>query len=407
MKLRGVVSASLAPNLEVRDVLRSLQLLFTPWKLKEGTQVEKVESWFKREFLCSDARSFASGREAEYAILVAAGIKKGDEVLVQAFTCIAVIQPILAIGAIPVYVDISQDTFSMDPDDLKRKITSHARAVILQHTFGIPGDVERMRKITKEAGLILIEDCAHIIGGGYKKKKLGMWGDAAFFSFGRDKSVSSVFGGIAITNSKEIALSLEKIHKRSRAPSYSWIYQQLFYSPIMYLVLSAFALYPFLGKILLYFTKKTGIFVHPVRFNLLNFRHVRKYPCALASLLIPQLEELERLNSRRLAIYTLYKKKLQGKAIHFSRQDVYYLRIPLRVEKRDALLSFCKRENIYLGDWYSHVGDPGGVDILALGYKRGMCMVAEEVSSQIVNLPCYPGMTNDEVEKVIRVVKSY
>ena len=120
-------------------------------------------------------------------------IGEGDEVLVQAFTCVAVPNSVLWAQATPVYADIDA-TLNIDPIDVEKKITNRTKAIIVQHTFGIPADMDALVALAKKHNILLIEDCAHSLGATYKGKKVGTFGDAAFFSFGRDKVVSSVFG---------------------------------------------------------------------------------------------------------------------------------------------------------------------------------------------------------------------
>jgi len=145
-----------------------------------------------------------SGRSALYLILKAAGIGEGDEVLIQAYTCNAVPNPIIWTGAKPIYADIKADSLNVAVDDLKKKITERTRAIILQHTFGRPGPIEEVLEITRNKKLLFIEDCAHCLGAEYKGKKLGTYGDAAIFSFGREKVISSLAGGAIIVGNKQL-----------------------------------------------------------------------------------------------------------------------------------------------------------------------------------------------------------
>src|SRR5260221_6263152 len=102
------IHPGLAPNLRFVDAQMALRLLLKPWNYGKGTETQKLEKWFA-EIYEEDAYSFASGRGALYAVLLALGIGKDDEVIVEGFTCIAVVDAILAIGAQPVYVDIQKD----------------------------------------------------------------------------------------------------------------------------------------------------------------------------------------------------------------------------------------------------------------------------------------------------------
>ena len=128
----------------------------------------------------------------------------------QAFTCNAVPNPVLWAGLKPVYVDCDEKTFNIDKEDLKKKITPRSRVLIVQHTFGLPADMDAISEICRKNNLILIEDCAHSLGAEYKNKKVGTFGKAAFFSFSRDKVISSVYGGMAVTEDHELTKKIKE-----------------------------------------------------------------------------------------------------------------------------------------------------------------------------------------------------
>src|SRR6266852_1648406 len=105
---------------------------------------------------------FYRGRTALSVLLRALGVQAGDEVIVQAYTCLAVILPIMSLGAIPVYVDIMRGTYTVDPAAITARITRRTRVLIIQHTFGIPADLAPLLEIAKEHRLSVIEDCCHV-----------------------------------------------------------------------------------------------------------------------------------------------------------------------------------------------------------------------------------------------------
>jgi len=409
--MKKLISPSLSPNLELSDVLLALKAFLYPLSMKSGEYVTKVEAWFRYTYSSRFAFSFSSAREAQYAILHASGIGKDDEVLVQAFTCAAVVYPILWLGARPVYVDIDKDTLSMDQADLKRKITKKAKAIILQYTFGIPGPVEAVKEIARKHRLLFLEDCAHAINTPYKNRKLGTFGDGAFFSLGRDKAASSVFGGVVITNKKSIAQNIVKLKNLTPYPSYIWIIQQLLHMPLTFVVLQLYALHPNLGKGTLFALKKLHIISRPI--IALRESHevksrIKKYPNALAIIGYGQLLKINRFNKKRLDIFYEYKKNLVKARIRFPVPAGPYLRIPLVIKKRNEFISMCKKEIVYIGDWYSKILDPGGEELLAyLHYKKGSCKTAERVASGIVNLPCYPTMDFEDVKRVSTLLKKH
>ena len=181
------------PNLESDDIFLVLKLIFNFKKYKNGVFDEKLKDWFKTYFKVKNVSLFISGRLALYETLKALNFKENDEVIIQAFTCSVVPEAITACKLKPIFVDINKD-FTLDIDNLKKKINSKTKAIVIQHTFGIPADIDEIKGIAKEKDIFLIEDCAHTIGGLYKNKLLGTFGDVAFFSLGRSKAFSATNG---------------------------------------------------------------------------------------------------------------------------------------------------------------------------------------------------------------------
>jgi len=140
------LSISLSPNTEKDDIKLAWKLLFQPAKWQKGKAIENLEETFKKYLGVKYTFSFNSGRSAMLAILASIGVQKGDEVLLQAFTCNAAVNPILTLGAKPVFVDIDE-TLNLSPEDLEKKITDDSRIVVIQHTFGIPAEVEKIKEI--------------------------------------------------------------------------------------------------------------------------------------------------------------------------------------------------------------------------------------------------------------------
>ncbi len=231
------ISISLSPNTEKDDIKLAFSLLFQPWKWKkeltEGDPLFALEEEFKNYLGVKHAVSFNSGRSALMAILNSLGLEKGDEIMLQAFTCNAAANPIIWSGFKPVFVDINEQTFNIDAEDIKRKITSRSRVVMVQHTFGLPACMDEVLKICRQNNLILIEDCAHALGAEYKGKKVGVLGGVAFFSFSRDKVISSVYGGMAVTDNDDLAEKLKEYQEKIGYPSFFWIKQQLLHPVLM------------------------------------------------------------------------------------------------------------------------------------------------------------------------------
>lgn len=381
-----IISASLSPNTECDDVWLALRILLVPWMWQRGTATGKVEAWFRKYLGTTCAVSFNSGRAALLGILRAFHIGKGDEVILQAFTCVAVPNSVRWAGAVPVFADIGE-TYNIDPTDIEKKISSKTRAIIVQHTFGVPAAMDELTALAKKHQLLLIEDCAHALGATYlpcrqagNNKKIGMLGDAAFFSFGRDKIVSSVFGGLATigqTHPKEIA-ELKNFHKRLDTPRYGWIFQQIFHPVAFSIILPLYGLG--VGKAILVMLQRLRLLGFPVYREEKLGRQPNdfpaKYPNALAILLLKQLKKLERFNRQR-----------QEAARVYGSGDFSYVRFPMQVNNPQEVIQKAKKQGILLGNWYHNVIDPTGVELVNIGYKKGSCPRAEDAAKHIINLP--------------------
>lgn len=404
------IAISLSPNTSAQDVLQTIRLFFSPWNFFQEDGVRNLEHWFRYYFKTSYAIGFNSARSSLFAILRVLRIKPGDEIILQSFTCVAVPASIIAAEGRPVYVDINSN-LTIDIADLEKKITKKTKAILVQHTFGIPVNLTEVMAIAKKHKLYIIEDVAHTIGGTYKGKKLGTIGDVGFFSFGRDKAFSSVFGGMAITNNKELGKKLRTFQQRLQKPSFFWTLQQLFH-PIAFFIIMP--LYNFLstGKIILIVLQKLHLLSFPVfpeeKKGKLKPHFVQKLPNTLAYLALFQLKRLQEFNNRREEISAQYLKELDKFSINILyKQTAPFLRFPITVKKRDEFLSFFRKRGIYLGKWYSEIIDPKGVDFKKIYYRIGSCPNAEYIAKHIVNLPTYPTMLDNDVEKVIEVLKQY
>lgn len=404
------IAISLSPNTENKDILASLKMLFSPWNFFKGNYTRLLEQWFRQYFGVSYAISFVSGRGALFATLKTLGIGINDEVILQAFTCVSVADAIIATGAKPIFVDINK-SLTIDPFDLDQKITKKTKAVVIQHTFGIPADLNQILKIAKRHKLKVIEDCAHAIGLEYKNKKLGAFGDAAFFSFGRDKAFSSVFGGMVITNNKPLGKSLRLFQRQQGYPSFFWVWQQLFHPIAFYFILPFYNFFS-VGKIILVFFQTLNLLSFPIsweeKHGQLPKKFIKRLPNALSFLALYQLKKIKEYNGKREEISNLYLTKLnQTRFVFPYKKSLAFLRFPILVNDRDKMLSFFKKRGIYLGKWYSEVIDPKGVDLKKVFYQKGSCPNAEFIAQRIINLPTYPTIQISQIEKIIRLLKKY
>jgi dTDP-4-amino-4,6-dideoxygalactose transaminase len=186
----------------VTRVLKS-QSLFRFFKDRSESMVAQFEDLFAEKCGAEYVLAVNSGTSALIAGLIGIGVGQGDEVLVPAYTYIATAAAALAIGAIPVVVEVD-GALTLDPQDIVRKITPRTRAILPVHMRGVPCDMEKITAIAREHHLKVLEDCAQANGGFYKGRALGTWGDAGAYSLQHFKIITAGEGGVVVTNDKRV-----------------------------------------------------------------------------------------------------------------------------------------------------------------------------------------------------------
>ncbi|MDD4409848.1 MAG: DegT/DnrJ/EryC1/StrS family aminotransferase [Candidatus Pacebacteria bacterium] len=410
-----VISVSLSPNTEKEDVLAAVSSVFQPWSWKRGLFIDRLERYFEHHFGFKKCISFNSGRSCLLSIFDAIDLKEGDEVIVQSYTCNAVINPILKMKAVPVYVDITSD-LNIDTSKIAAKVTSRTKAIIAQHTFGMPCDIMEVKKVCENYGLIMIEDCAHAVGAMYDGKFCGAFGDFAFFSFGRDKVISSVYGGMLVVNNDKYLDKAVSFWERTPYPSSGWVFQQLLH-PI---ITNLFVLPLYSSKI------GKGILAYSLNYNILSKSVTNqenngtlpdyfplKMPNILAYLALKQVYKLERYNLWRKAVADYYKLELRNfKGLYFDPvsplKRPIYMRFPLFVRNAEGLIEEMKKHHIYLHDgWRDSPIVPAKTDKQKMMYSNGICPTSEIICNQIVCLPTSIRLSKQDMKRVAALVKEY
>ncbi|MBI5913187.1 DegT/DnrJ/EryC1/StrS family aminotransferase [Candidatus Azambacteria bacterium] len=194
-------------------------------QLYEGISIYDKSGIFERfeeNFAKYHERKYAllcnSGTTAIHSMFVAAGFKQGDEVICPAYTFFATVTPLLFVGAKPILCDCDENG-NIDPGEIKKKINSKTKGVVITHMWGIPCQMDEIVKICKKNKLLLLEDCSHAHGATYKSKPLGSFGDLAAWSLQGLKNVSGGEGGVLVANNDEFyykALLLGHYNKRCK-----------------------------------------------------------------------------------------------------------------------------------------------------------------------------------------------
>lgn len=387
------ISISLSPNVQKDDVVLAIKLLFQPWKWRQGGAIKKFEQEFASYLGVKYAVSFNSGRSSLYAILKALNLPQGSDVSLQAFTCNAVVNPILWAGLNPVYVDCAND------------FNARGAVDIVQHTFGLPNE-----KALNENS---IEDCAHALGAEINGRKVGTIGKVGFFSFSRDKVISSVYGGMAVTNNDEIGKKLQTLQQEFGQPSLFWVKQQLLHPILLHFII--LPLYNFfdLGKMVLVASQITHILSKAVSWQekrgLRPDYFPKALPNALAAMALNQFHKLETFNAHRKQIAEFYYQQLQGtKFVLPKKEQNIFLRFAVQHPNAiEILYEAWSNQNMLLGDWYRGPVDPHDTKLEEMKYIKGMCPNAEYLAKRTLNLPTHINISLKEAQRVVDFLKQW
>ena len=357
----------------VTDVLRYHDLTCGP-KIGELENKLCALTGAKYAVVCS------SGTAALHIACLAAGVGEGDEVITTPITFAASANCALYCGARPVFADIDPETYNIDPEKVRAAVTERTRAVVAVDYTGQSAALDPILEICREHGLILIEDGAHVIGTRYKGRANGSVSDMTTFSFHPVKTVTGGEGGAVLTNDEDLyrRLLLYRSHGITRdvslmehEPDGPWYYEQVA-----------------LG----YNYRMTDI---------------------QAALIISQLDKLPMFRARRKEITARYNEAFARIPSLYVQREIpesdttrhlYILRIipeKLTIDRRqffDALTA----ENVccnvhYIPTYYFPYYEK-------LGYHRGLCPNAEKLYEEILSLPLYYAMTDEDVESVIEAV---
>lgn len=358
----------------VVDVMRSEALTCGP-KIGELERKLCELTGAKYAVVCSN------GTAALHIACLAAGVGAGDEVITTPITFAASANCALYCGARPVFADIDPETYNIDPASVEKCVTKKSRAVVAVDFTGQSVDLDPLLKLCREKNMVLIEDGAHVIGTKYKGKANGSIADMTTFSFHPVKTVTGGEGGAVLTNNEEYyqKLLLYRSHGITRNESLlehpsdgAWYYEQLA-----------------LGY---------------------NYRITDMQ----AALIISQLDKLEMFSKRRKEIVSRYNEAFSGMQGIFVQKEIpesdttrhlYILRIKpeeLTIDRK-RFFEALGAENVccnvhYIPTYYFPYYEK-------LGYRRGICPNAEKLYEEIITLPLYYAMTDEDVESVIKAVK--
>jgi len=411
------INPEICPNTELDDAWLAFKILLQK-NITVDSQ-EKVKQWFKNFFNLTDTCQIYltdSGRTALYLILKSLNLPKNSQVLIQGFSCVVVPNAVLQAGYQPVVCDIEPQTFNFDLDKIEDKITPQTKAWIVQHTFGIMVDMHRVKQICNQHKIVLIEDCAHSLGSTFAGKPAGSWGETSMFSFGRDKIVSSIFGGAVIINKPNSEWQRRLNQEYQKLPP---LEPEKELKSLVFTIISGFILplYHFwVGKIVLSLIMKLKIVP-----DIYSYEEMlgtdkffgQKYSDKLAFLLLNQLKKFEKFRIHRKKIAKIYSDELNLKYY----PQASYLRFPVNLEwlkdqedytsLYNSILSRCKKEGIFLGIWYQNLFANKETDLSKFNCRLEDLPTAKRLlQKRVINLPTHIHVNNEDAVRIVKEINT-
>jgi len=369
--------------------------------------VSRYETAFAKWFGVTRAFSFWKGRVALYATLKALGVAPGDEIILPGYTCVVDANPIKYLGARPVYVDIKPDTFNVDVNLLEENITPRTKAIIAQHTYGYPCDMDAIMSVAQSTGVAVIEDCCLAFGSKYKNQTVGTFGKASYFSSQWNKSYTTGLGGMVLANDSEFAESIELLcAKQLCCPSTKevamlalqlMVYRALVYPRTTVAAQNAFRYLTKKGLVLgSYSMAELKPVMEPDFFKSMSSIQARSG--------LRQFKKIEQNIAHRKKMAEIYDELLEEKGWkgrNFDRalMDPVMVRYPVRITDKEKALADAAKAGIELGSWFESPLHPSGTALDVYDYKLGMCPEAEKAAREVVNLPLHPRVGEKTAEK--------
>lgn len=356
------------------DELKAVKQVFESGWLGMGSVVFEFENILKAHLGAKYVIAVNTGTSALHIALEALGVRQGDEVIVPSLTFIGTIQAIIASKATPVFCDVYSDTLNISIEEVKKRITARTKAVMPVHYAGLPCKMEELLEIAKVKGVSVIEDAAHAFGSTYRGRKIGSFGDLTCFSFDPIKNITCGEGGAVVLNNDNIAqeiikkriLGIDKDTWHRYKNERSWFYE---------VVTSGF------------------------RYHMSNIN---------AAIGLIQFKKLNKFIKRKREIVKRYDQAFRGSPYiellfrDYEETAPFNYIIKIKNGLRDRLLGFLNKNGVGAGVNYI----PNHLQPLFKDSKSEL-PVTEKVWKELISLPLYPDMSDNNVETVIEQVKLF
>jgi perosamine synthetase len=359
---------------------------------------------------------FSTGRGATSAVLRMAGIGKGDEVIISAFTCLAVPTAVLESGAVPIYVDINPNSLNTDVSSITKVISTKTKAIILQHTFGNPADVNNLiEKITRKE-ILIIEDCALSLGASIDGQYVGSFGDAAIFSMELSKTLSTGWGGILVINAAQKFQGHENWYENCTTKG---LIQSI--KDIIQTFISAIChksrLY-FFGKYVIYifFRIKLFRYSNSTDESSLSFQKgfVFRMSKMMNRLAFIQWKRFKKVTEKCLENYADIRDYAISCGYTIPNQvsfrnktvNIVSARVSFIIRNRSNFIFYFINRGYEVGLWFDGPLTPEPQHE-SFKYNRSHFPIASYIADHIVNLPCHSRMTEEELQGLKEAISSF
>jgi perosamine synthetase len=353
------------PDLSGNEKKYVNECLDSSWISSRGRFVNEFEVQFARMIGVNHTATVSNGTVALHLALLALGIGPGDEVIVPTLTYVASANAISYTGATPVFVDSLRDTWQIDPDDVRRHITARTKAIMPVHLYGQACDMDSLMRIADEHRLFLIEDCAEAFGTLYKGRHVGTFGDISTFSFFGNKTITTGEGGMVVSNDKTLIERARHLKGQGLAEHREYWHDVVGYN-----------------------------------YRMTNIQ---------AAIGLAQLERADEFIGHKRMLAQRYRDALQKLPVecHKEAEDTIhsYWMFSILVEnpgQRDPLRKHLADEEIETRPLFYPMHT---MPMYSKNYRK--CPVAEDLAWRGINLPSWPGLSNQHVERIADSIANF
>lgn len=351
---------------DIKDqIMSDITKIFEQQRFVLGDTVSNFEREFAEYCGTKFAVGCSSGTDALLMSLICAGIGKGDEVITTPFTFFATIETILRVGAKPVFVDIDEETFNIDTTRIEEKITDRTKAIMPVHIFGQMTNMRDIMNISKKHSLVVIEDAAQAVGAMWEGKKAGSIGDYGCFSFFPSKNLGCFGdGGAIVTNSYEDYEKLKSIRQHGLNSKVKYDHN-------------------ILGG---------------------NFR-LDAIQAAVLSVKLPHIDKWNKLRIENAKYYN--QSLISAVKTPITSEGAYHVfnQYTIKVNNRDKLSEFLSSKGIQTAIYYPF--SMSNRTAIPLEYQDNNLTVCNEVCTQVLSLPIFPELTQDEKNEVVSGIQEF